>query len=116
MFVDITFVDDLRSADRAALVTQGRVGTLTLHEAQHCRLAEDGRIREVTLLMRPLPAVTAFLRALGPRAARREGRLGAARVLTIAGVFLDTVAASGDKQFTPLARPEGRGDQTPGRR
>ncbi|MBN8882951.1 MAG: hypothetical protein J0H73_11630 [Salana multivorans] len=106
VFTDVRFTDDLRSDGRAALFAQGRVGRLTLHEAQHLRLADDGRVREVTLLLRPLPAATAFLRALGPRVARRQGRPGAARVLTVAGAFLDTVAASGDERFVPLARPD----------
>lgn len=106
VFTDITYTDDVRSGDQVALFAHGRVGDITLHEAQHLKLDADGRIRELTLMMRPLPAVTRFLRELGPKVARGQGRAGAARVLTVAGAFLDTVAASGDSQFIPLARPE----------
>lgn len=105
VFTEITFTGDIRSDDEVALFASGRVGRLALDEAQHLRLDADGRISEITLLMRPLPAVTAFVRALGPRVARRQGRIGAARTLALAGTFLNTVAATGDRRFLPLARP-----------
>jgi ketosteroid isomerase-like protein len=106
VFHTIRFTQDLRSADRAALFAEGRVGGTALQEAQHLELDEEGRIVRLTLMMRPLPAVTAFVRALGPRIARREGRAGAARVLALGGLLLDSTASTGDRRFVPLARPE----------
>jgi hypothetical protein len=105
VFHDIHFTDDLRGNGRAALFAEGRVGGRTLAETQHLILAEDGHIREVALAMRPLPAVTRFLRLLGPRVARSQGHSGIAGLLTTAGTFLDSIAASGDRRFIPLARP-----------
>lgn len=109
VFTGIGFLDDLRGDGRAVLVAEGDVGALRLWEAQHLLLDRDGRIDRMTLAMRPLPAVTAFTRALGPRVVREQGRPGMARVLAGAGAFLDTVAASGDRRFLPLASPERAG-------
>ena len=110
VFTDIRYTDDLRSGTTVALFATGRVGGTVLQEAQRLRLDERGRIRELTLFMRPIPALTAFVRALGPPTARRQGRPGVARVLAVAGAFLDTVATSGDRRFLPLARPESARD------
>ena len=64
----------------------------------------DGRIRELTLFIRPLPGLTAVMAALGPALARRNGRrtAGLLRVLTA-----PLVAATrfGDRGGLRLALP-----------
>lgn len=106
IFTGIRFSAEHRDGDRVALFAAGRVGALRLEEAQQLELDAEGRIRRLSIAMRPLPALTAFQRALGPRVARRQGRPGVARLLSAAGAFLDSVASSGDRVFLPLASPE----------
>lgn len=105
VYSEFHYVDELRDDGRVMLVASARVRGEQLTELQHLTLDTDGRISRVTLAMRPLPAVTAFQRALGPRLARRQGRPGAARILSAAGTFLDRMTSSGDRRFTPLADP-----------
>lgn len=105
VYSEFRYIDELRADGRAVLVASARLRGLQLTELQHLTLDTDGRISRVTLAMRPLPAVTSFQRALGPRLARQQGRDGVARILSAAGTFLDGKASSGDRHFTPLADP-----------
>jgi hypothetical protein len=104
----IRFEDELVDGDRVALFATGRVGDRLLGEAQRLRLDEDGLIREITLYMRPIPAMTALLRGLGPLVARRQGKPATARLLAGAGAMLDGIASSGDARLVTLAGPGGR--------
>lgn len=104
----IRFESEVRQGDDVVLFATATVRGRVLNECQRIRLDDAGLISELTLYMRPLPAVTAFTRALGPVIARAQGRAGTARVLTAAGALLDGVATSGDTTFMPLAVP-GRG-------
>lgn len=103
VMTDIRFTDKLTDGDLVVLFATARVGDRVLEEAQRIRLNESGLIRELTLFMRPIPALTALLRGLGPKVARRQGKSGVAQVLTVAGAALDAMAASGDARFVPLA-------------
>lgn len=89
----------------ALLTARARLGGIDLHEAQLLDLDEHGDIAGITIFLRPLPAATRLLEALGPRIVRRQGRRGVAALLTVAGGFLHRVAASGDRRFLPLAAP-----------
>ncbi|MBO9626563.1 MAG: nuclear transport factor 2 family protein [Microbacterium sp.] len=101
----IRFDGDVRDGDQVVLFATATVRGRALTECQRLRLDGDGLIRELTIFLRPLPAVTAFTRALGPVLARAQGRAGTARVLTAAGALLDGVATSGDRTFMPMAAP-----------
>jgi hypothetical protein len=101
----IRFDGEVRGDDEVVLFATTTVRGRTLNECQRLRLDDSGLIRELTLYMRPLPAVTAFTRALGPVIARAQGHAGTARVLTAAGALLDGVASSGDRTFMPMAAP-----------
>jgi hypothetical protein len=68
------------------------------------RLDEDGKIREMTVFIRPLPGLAAFAAALGPRVARRRGRARGA-LLALMARPLAAVIRSGDGIGTRLARP-----------
>lgn len=105
VYSEFRYVDELRADGRVMLVASAQLRGRQLTELQHLTLDTDGRISRVTLAMRPLPAVTAFQRSLGPRVARKHGRDGVARILSVAGTFLDSVASSGDRRFTPLVDP-----------
>lgn len=96
---------DLRGEGTAMLAATATIAGRPMEEVQQLDLDAEGRIRRVTLAMRPTPAITALTRALGPRVARRQGKPGVARTLTLAGAFLDSVAMTGDTRFMPLAAP-----------
>ncbi|KRE21823.1 nuclear transport factor 2 family protein [Agromyces sp. Soil535] len=105
---DIRFVDELRAADGRTVMlsaTARIADRVDVTELQRLRLGEANTIAEITIAMRPLPALTALLRALGPRVARRQGHPLRAPLLGAAGAMLDSVAASGDRRFLPLAAP-----------
>lgn len=105
VYSEFRYVGEPRAEGRVMLVASARIRNRQLTELQHLTLDTEGRISRVTLAMRPLPAVTALQRSLGPRVARQQGRDGVARVLSAAGTVLDSMASSGDRHFTPLADP-----------
>lgn len=99
------YVVEVADGREVLLVARARVRGVDLQEFQHLELGEDGLIHRITLAMRPLVAITALARELGPVLARAEGRHREARTLRWAGAFLDSVAATGDQRFIPLAAP-----------
>lgn len=103
---DVRYTGDLRQGRHAYLTTSATVRGVPLQDLQQITLDDEGRVAHIVIAMRPLPAVTAFVRAVGPVVARQQGRRGVARTLTVAGAFLDSVASSGDKSFIPLAAPD----------
>jgi hypothetical protein len=88
-----------------ALSYTARVRGLALEEAQLLRLDDHGLIREITLFVRPLPAATALMSALGPEIARRQGRRGLARFLAANTAPLHAMVRFGDRRVVPLAAP-----------
>ncbi len=64
-------------------------------------LDDRGRVKEMTVLFRPFPAVAAFLSATGPKLGRRRGGAGRAGFLRVAGAPLSalmrTTAATGPR-------------------
>jgi hypothetical protein len=56
--------------------------------ADRIRLNADGKVREVTIVGRPLSGVAAFVPGIGPRLARRRRGRFAARLLRIAALPL----------------------------
>jgi hypothetical protein len=65
--------------DTRALFYYGSCGGEQLEEAQLLRFDEAGKITELTLFGRPLPALTEVMKRLGPVLLRRQGRAGLAR-------------------------------------
>ena len=101
----ITYTDEVVQDRTAALFYEARLGDLPFQEAQLLRCGEDGLIAEITLFLRPLPALTALARRLGPELARRDGRPVLARLLPVAAGVLHGVASSGERRIMPLAAP-----------
>ena len=85
---------------------EGRIGGQDIDEIQLVRVDDANRVREITIFVRPLPGLTAFAAALGPRlAARRSGVLG---VLTAVMLWpLAIVTRLGDLVGTPVIRGRG---------
>ncbi|MGK5682712.1 nuclear transport factor 2 family protein [Actinoplanes sp. URMC 104] len=102
---EITYTDQVAEGRTVALFYSGRIGTTRLYEAQRLRLADDGLIREITLFVRPLPALTRLMTRLGPELARRNGRPGLARLVPLTAGMLHSMADTGEKRFMPKAAP-----------
>jgi ketosteroid isomerase-like protein len=95
---------ELSNGDLTALVADTRIAGNELRQVVLLRFDSDGRIGEITVYMRPLPAVAGLAAALGPRLARRKGRVRGALV----GAFIRPLAAVirfADRAGAPLARP-----------
>ena len=101
----ITYTDQMTGPDSVALFYEAAVGPTRLYEAQRLRLGPDGLIREITLYIRPLPALTRLMTRLGPELARRNGRPGLARLVPVAGGLLHAMADSGERRIMPRAAP-----------
>jgi hypothetical protein len=88
-----------------ALFYHGRCGDEDLEEAQLLRFNADGKIAELTIFGRPLPALTEVMKRLGPVLLRRQGRSGLARAISAASAPLAAMAGAGDRHIVPLADP-----------
>ena len=69
---DVRFTDELHSPEGSThgLVLEARVGAERAQGILYLGTADDGRITGVTLLLRPLRAVQAFVEAMGVRGAQ----------------------------------------------
>lgn len=73
---DIHYFADVGDQRMRALFYRANVGGEPLEEAMRIELNEDAEIAELTIFYRPLPGLTSFAAAVGPRVAkRRHGRI-----------------------------------------
>jgi hypothetical protein len=66
-FEDFRYVDELTGDGTAALLFEARIGDRELQGLDHLRLDADGRIAELTVMVRPLSGLTALAEAMGAR-------------------------------------------------
>jgi SnoaL-like domain len=71
-FEDLRIVDEFESGDTHAFFWEGRMEGRFVAGADRIRLNPDGKVREVTVLGRPMSGVATFLTGIGPRLARRR--------------------------------------------
>jgi hypothetical protein len=57
---DFTYTDEIADEDTVCLRFKARVGERELEGIDFLELDEDGRVRELTVFMRPLSAINAF--------------------------------------------------------
>ena len=78
-FSELRVVDELDGGDTYAFFWEGRMDGRYVEGADRLRLDADGKVREITIVGRPLSGLSAFLTGIGSRFAhRRRGRLVAA--------------------------------------
>ena len=104
VFDDIRYTDELRSGDRALLLASARVDGTDIELADHMRLDEHGKIRELTVFFRPMPAIAVAARGLGEGLGRRRSR-ARARVISILVRPLILLTRMGDRIAAHLVRP-----------
>lgn len=69
VFEDFRYVDELAGEELHGLVFETRVGDRDVAGIDLIRATKDGRIAELTVMVRPLSAVAALAEAMAPRVA-----------------------------------------------
>ena len=86
-------MDEFENGDTHAFFWDGRMGGRDVSGADRIRLDPDGRVREITVVGRPMAGVAAFLTDIGPRLAhRRRGGL-VAKLLRVTALPLPRLLA-----------------------
>jgi SnoaL-like domain len=67
VFEDFRYVDQVETGDTAVLVFEARVGDRELNGVDVLRFDEDGRIAEMTVMIRPLSGLQALAGEMGRR-------------------------------------------------
>ncbi|HYG97099.1 MAG TPA: nuclear transport factor 2 family protein [Solirubrobacterales bacterium] len=70
---DLTYTDELAEGSTVALRFKAKVGERELEGIDFLELDEDGRVRELTVFMRPFSALTAFNEQMAVRLGASEG-------------------------------------------
>jgi hypothetical protein len=81
-------VDEFESGDTHAFFWEGRMGGRDVTGADRLRLDADGKVREITVVGRPMAGVATFLTDIGPRLARRRRGGLVARILRLTALPL----------------------------
>jgi ketosteroid isomerase-like protein len=71
-FEEIRIVDEFENGDTLAFFWEGRIGGRPVAGADRVRLDAEGRVREITVVGRPMSGVATFLTETGLRLARRR--------------------------------------------
>jgi hypothetical protein len=101
---DPAFRDDVGDDRTRVLTLSGRIGRRHFDEALLITLDDEGLIARMELYARPMPGVTALAAALGPRVARRKGRVRALAVRAMIGP-LAFMTGRGEGVASRLASP-----------
>jgi hypothetical protein len=104
VFEDLHYTDELQGSDSAVLVATALVGGSEVHMVDHIRLNASGKITEVTVFFRPLPATAVAMRVIGSGLGRRKS---AARGHAISALTqpLGLMTRIGDRVGARLVRP-----------
>jgi hypothetical protein len=96
----LTYLNEI-PGDPHVLHFTADVGGKRLEGVDLLRLDEDGRVTDITVFLRPFPAVAAFLSDTGPKLADKRGGSGRAAFLKVAGApvsaLMRTTAATGPR-------------------
>src|SRR4051794_831480 len=71
-FDELRIVDEFENGDTHAFFWEGRMGGRPVWGADRIRLDPNGKVREITVLGRPMSGVATFLTEIGFRLARRR--------------------------------------------
>jgi SnoaL-like domain len=99
---EFAYTDEFDAADARVLVYSGHLAGEQIEEVQLLRLAPDGKIRELTFFIRPLPALAGVAGGLAPRLARRRHGALLAVVMRAAGAVLKILVSFGDRAGSRL--------------
>jgi SnoaL-like domain len=71
-FQELRLTDELESGDTHVFYWEGRMGGRPVSGADRIRLDAEGKVREITVLARPMSGVATFLTEIGFRLTRRR--------------------------------------------
>jgi len=71
-FEEVRIVDEFENGDTHAFFWEGRIEGRFVSGADRLRVTPDGKVREITVVGRPLSGLATFLTGIGPRLARRR--------------------------------------------
>lgn len=72
IFDDLHYTDELQGTDSAVLVASAKVGGSDLEMVDHLHFNGSGKISELTVFFRPLPALAVAMRLIGSGLGRRK--------------------------------------------
>jgi hypothetical protein len=87
-FEELRIVDRFEDGNTHAFFWEGRMGGRPVWGADRLRVDADGKVKEITVLGRPMSGVAMFLTDIGPRLARRRRGGLVAKLLRITALPL----------------------------
>jgi hypothetical protein len=84
VFKDFRYTEELFGENGGFLISRAQVGGIDIEMVDHIRLGADGKIKEFTVFMRPLPAAAAALRLIGAAFGRRKSLARAVLISALA--------------------------------
>lgn len=72
VFEDLRYTDEIQGSSSAVLVANTRIGGSEVEMVDHLRLDDSGKITEVTVFFRPMPALAVAMRVIGSGLGRRK--------------------------------------------
>jgi SnoaL-like domain len=87
-FEDVRVVDEFESGNTHSFWWEGRIEGRYVAGADRFRLDAEGRVREVTIVGRPMSGVATFVTGIGFRLARRRRGALVARILRLSSLPL----------------------------
>ena len=103
VYDDFRFVDEFGTGDTRTVNLHARIGRQELDEVQIVRLDDSGKVREITMFVRPLPGLTTLLAGIGPRLARQRSGWRALAVSAMSRP-LAAMTRAGDKPGARLVK------------
>lgn len=104
VFDDLRYTHELCGEEAAFLVGRARIDGHPIEWVDHLRLGPDGRVRELTVFFRPLPATASALRLIGAGLSRPANPARAA-LISVLSRPLGFMARVGDGIGARLVRP-----------
>jgi SnoaL-like domain len=104
-FEEIRIVDEFENGDTVAFFWDGRIGGRPVSGADRVRLDSEGRVREITVVGRPMSGVATFLTEIGFRLARRRRGGLVARLLRVTSLPLPPLLSLLDPVSRWILRP-----------
>ncbi len=101
---DLSYSDELIGDDTAVLVGTMRLSGVSVNFADHLNLRPDGKISEMTVFFRPLPASAAAMRVIGAGLGRRKSELRGRTISTLVAP-LAFMTRAGDRLGVRLVEP-----------
>jgi hypothetical protein len=104
-FEHVEVVDEFESGDTHAFFWRGRIDGRFVEGVDRFTVDDAGKVREITVIGRPLSGLATFLTAIGARFARRRRGPAVGRALRLTALPLPSLFASLDPVTRWIARP-----------